>query len=89
MSWINLDAIWKIVVFGLVAGAGLPALFALGLLALSAKGSRAQTAGGDSDQIIGGNPAGIVAAAFCFLIVLAAIGWSVYEVYQIGHPAAK
>ena len=22
-----------------------------------------------------------------FLIVLAAIGWGVYEVYQIGHPA--
>ncbi len=35
MSWINLDAIWKIVVFGLLAGAGLPALFSLGLLALS------------------------------------------------------
>src|SRR5438876_468171 len=29
MSWINLSAIWKILVFGLLAGAGLPALFAL------------------------------------------------------------
>ena len=28
-------------------------------------------------------------AAFCFLVVLAAIGWGIYEVYQIGHPAAK
>jgi hypothetical protein len=88
MSWINLDALWKIVVLGLLAGAGLPALFALGLLALS-QGSRTQTAGADSDTVVGGNPAGMVAAAFCFLVVLAAIGWGIYEVYQIGHPAPK
>jgi hypothetical protein len=89
MSWINLAAIWKIVVFGLLAGAGLPAIFALGMLALS-KGGRTQTAGAggsDSDVIVGGNPAGIVVAAFCFLIVLAAIGWGIYEIYKIGHPA--
>jgi hypothetical protein len=89
MSWINLTALGEIVVFGLLAGAGLPAIFALGLLALSMKGGRAQTAGADSDQVIGGNPAGIVIATFCFLVVLAAIAWGIYEVYQIGHPAAK
>jgi hypothetical protein len=89
MAWINLTALWKIVVFGLIAGAGLPALFAVGLRALSMKGARAQTAGADSDQVVGGNPVGIVAAAFCFLVVLAALSWGIYEVYQIGHPAAK
>ncbi len=31
--------------------------------------------------------AGMVIAAFCLLVVLAAIGWGIYEVYQIGHPA--
>jgi hypothetical protein len=89
MSWINLDAIWKIVVFGLLAGAGLPALFAIGLLALS-KGPRAQTAGADgtgSDHVYGGSRTGGAAAAFCFLVVLAAVGWAIYEVYQIGHPS--
>jgi hypothetical protein len=88
MSWINLSAIWKIVVFGLLAGAGLPALFAVGLYSLS-RGGRTQTAGADSDSdvVIGGNPVGIAIAALCFLIVLAAIGWGIYEVYQIGHPA--
>lgn len=86
MSWINLSALWKIVVFGLIAGAGLPALFATGLVALS-KGGRARTAGADSDVLVGGNPVGIVLAALCFLVVLAAIGWGIYEVYQIGHPA--
>jgi hypothetical protein len=88
MAWINLSAIWKIVVFGLLAGAGLPALFAIGMFALS-KGPKAQTAGGDSDVAVGGNPVGLVAAAFCFLVVLAAIGWGIYEIYQIGHPAPK
>jgi len=92
MSWINLSALWKIVVFGLVAGAGLPALFAGGLYALSLGPHRARAAtaggdGGDSDVLVGGSVAGIVIAALCFLIVLAAVGWSIYEIYQIGHPA--
>lgn len=86
MSWINYSALWKIVVFGLIAGAGLPALFATGLYALS-KGGRTQTEGADSDVLVGGNPVGMVIAAICFLVVLAAIGWGIYEVYQIGHPA--
>ena len=30
---------------------------------------------------------GIVLAAIAFLIILAAIGWSVYEIYTLGHPA--
>jgi hypothetical protein len=88
MSWINLSALWKILVFGLIAGAGLPALFAMGLYSLS-KGPKTQTAGADSDVVIGGNPAGMLVAAICFLVVLAAIGWGIYEVYQIGHPAVK
>jgi hypothetical protein len=86
MSWINLTALWKIVVFGLIAGAGLPAIFAVGLYSLS-KGPKTQTAGADSDVVVGGNPLGIAVAALCFLVVLAAIGWGIYEVYQIGHPA--
>jgi hypothetical protein len=97
MSWINLTALWKIVVFGLIAGAGLPALFAGGLysLSLGPRTHRVATAGGgdadagDSDTLIGGSVIGMIIAALCFLIVLAAIGWGIYEVYQIGHPAVK
>ena len=93
MSWINLTALWKIVVFGLIAGAGLPALFAGGLYALSlgpqtARGLRRGADGGaDSDVLVGGSVLGMVLAAIAFLVVLAAIGWGVYEIYQIGHPA--
>jgi hypothetical protein len=93
MSWIDWSAIWKIVVLGLVAGAGLPALFALGLVCLSWPG-RARTATvsagggrGNDDVLVGGDPVGMVAAAIAFLIVLAAIGWGIYEIYTLGHPA--
>jgi hypothetical protein len=87
MSWINLSAIWKILVFGMIAGAGLPALFAIGMRALALPGSRVQTAGADSDHLVGGNVLGMIVAAICFLIILAALGWGIYEIYQIGHPA--
>jgi hypothetical protein len=91
MGWINLNALWKILVFGLIAGAGLPALFAVGLYSLSLGPRRAQLAGAgggdDSESLLGGSVLGIIGAAICFLIVLAAIGWGIYEIYQIGHPA--
>ena len=88
MSWINLTALWKILVFGLIAGAGLPALFATGLFSLS-RGPKTAAAAGDADAdvVVGGSVLGMVLAAICFLIILAAIGWGIYEVYQIGHPA--
>ena len=101
MSWINLSARWKIVVYGLIAGAGLPALFAVGLRALAwPSGARVQTAGAgaaggtggadsDSDRLIGGNVLGLIIAAIIFLAILAALGWGIYEVYQIGHPVTK
>jgi hypothetical protein len=41
----------------------------------------------DADVVVGGSVVGMVLAAICFLIILAAIGWGIYEVYQIGHPA--
>ena len=85
-SWINSSALWKILVFGLLAGAGLPSLFAIGMVSL-ARGPKTQTAGADSDAVVGGSQVGTVIAALCFLIVLAAIGWGIYEIYQIGHPA--
>ena len=87
--WINLSALWKIVVYGLIAGAGLPAIFALGLYSLSRGPKTARLAGADtdSDVLVGGSVIGMIIAAILFLVVLAAIGWGVYEVYQIGHPA--
>ena len=83
-SWINLHALWKIVVLGVAAGAGLPAVFAIGLRTLStgprtADGSAATTEGSD-EPIYGGNPAGLVFAVVCFAVVLAAIGWGINDI---------
>jgi hypothetical protein len=74
--WINLSALWRIIVVGLLAGAGLPAVFAIGLRALNQRAGA--SAGPDDDRVYGGNPAGLVAAGFCFAVVLAAIGWGIY-----------
>ncbi len=89
-TWINLNALWKIIVIGLLAGAGLPALFAVGLRALAMRpagggttsasnGATSATTAGD-DSVYAGNPVGLAIAAVCFLAVLAAIGWGIYSI---------
>ncbi len=75
-DWIDLQAVWQIVVFGLLAGAGLPAVFALGLRALSIGAKSGATT--ESDTIVGGNPVGIALGGLCFLIVLAGIAGGIY-----------
>ena len=83
--WVNFSALWQIVLLALVAGAGLPALFAVGLRALSLPGGRTQAAEGGSGRLVGGSTAGLVAGGACFLIVLAAIGWGIWAIYEAGH----
>jgi hypothetical protein len=84
-DWIDLHALWQVVLVGLLFGAGLPALFAVGLRALSAPGNRrtlsvadgqTQTAG--ADRVYGGNPVGLAVAVVCFAVILAAIGYGIY-----------
>ena len=87
-SWINLHALWKIVVLGLLAGAGLPALFAVGLRALStgprgavnAVGAKPSLANANDDVVFGGSVPGLVIASLCFAVVLAAIGLGIYSI---------
>jgi hypothetical protein len=80
-SWINLKAIGEILGVGLLAGAGLPVLVALGLLALSPSAS-----GGASDAVAARPaPARIAVAALCFAVVLAAIGYGIYLIVKSGH----
>jgi hypothetical protein len=66
-SWINLHALWQILLFGMLAGAGLPALFAVGLLALSRGGPRVQPvpagAGAPATGAAGTGVAGATATA--------------------------
>jgi fucose permease len=94
-TWINLNALWKIIVIGLLAGAGLPALFAVGLRALnprtsaggavvagSAGGAVAQT-GAQAQPAAAVGRAGLLGTVFavlCFAVILAAIGWGIYSI---------
>jgi len=82
-SWINLTALWKIVVVGLLAGAGLPALFAVGLRALSlgsAPTPATRTGAAGTDDARSAGPLGLALAGLCFAVVLAAIGWGIYSI---------
>lgn len=58
-----ISPIWKVLLVGLILGAGLPALFAFGLRAASGT----VNADGSINQP---NPAGRAIAGLCFLIVL-------------------
>jgi len=82
-SWIDLKSLGEIVVVGLLAGAGLPALFAVGVRALATPARGTVSSG--SDNLAGRNPAGIALAAACFLVVLAAIGYGIYIIVASGH----
>ncbi|MFF0296075.1 hypothetical protein ACFYST_20430 [Kitasatospora sp. NPDC004614] len=70
-SWINLDALWRIVVVGLLTGAGLPALFAIGLRLLNPPGTSVTAARPTAGAV------GRVLAGLIFAVVLAAIGWGI------------
>jgi len=83
-SWIDLKAVWEIVVVGLLAGAGLPALFAVGLRALGRPGP-GYVRTSESNELVGGNPVGIAVATVCFAVVLAAIGYGIYIIVASGH----
>ncbi|MFH9354057.1 hypothetical protein [Kitasatospora sp. NPDC017646] len=72
-SWINLNALWKIIVVGVLVGAGLPALFAIGVRALNPP---VRTDGAAATRPVAG-PLGYLVAVVCFTVVLAAIGWGV------------
>lgn len=64
-DWIDLSALWRIVVLGLLFGAGLPGLFGIGLRAAVAPAAR---------------PAALLGAGLCFAAVLAAVGAGIYLV---------
>ena len=95
-KWINLTALGQILVVGLLAGAGLPALVALGLRALAGGGKSGAGSGagagagsgsgsGSGEVSIGRNSAGVAVAGLCFAVVLAAIGYGIYLIVKGGH----
>lgn len=80
---LELQALWRILVIGLVLGAGLPALFAAGVRAM------AYGQGGDAEvHAVGANPAphpvGKLLAGLFFAIVLAAVALGIVFIVASG-----
>jgi hypothetical protein len=73
-SYIDVGALVKILLIALVAGAGLTAVFSLGVEGLSRGGWGAELEEGASSTR---NPAALVGAVVCFLVVLAGIGYAI------------
>ncbi|KQX73953.1 hypothetical protein [Aeromicrobium sp. Root472D3] len=82
-GWLDVGALLKVLVFGIVAGAGLPALFAVGVR------SQAVGAGTIDGQHLAGDrrPLLTAAAYLCFALVAVAIAAGVLFVARdfIGH----
>lgn len=64
-----LDAVWKVLLVGLILGAGLPALFAVGVRGLAIGNGHEQEDG----TVQKPNPIGNALAALAFLIVIVAV----------------
>jgi hypothetical protein len=72
------DALWQVLLVGLLLGAGLPALFALGLRSLNSGRIVAVGGGGAGAQgsLTDGSrpsPLGLAGAVICFAILVAAV----------------
>lgn len=75
-----LDAAWKVLFAGLVLGAGLPALYAVGIRSLAwGAGGAAETDGGSP------HPLGRVLATLCFAVVLVGVGLGLTYIIASGY----
>ena len=85
----TLEAIWKVLLWSVILGAGLPAVFALGVRAL-AWGAPAQgdasggTVSGGTVSLGSGRPAGKVIAAVLFLVVLYCVAATIVFIVATG-----
>ncbi|WP_062206402.1 hypothetical protein [Demequina salsinemoris] len=76
-QYVEWDALANILIFGLLIGAGLPTLFALGVRALAGPGSR-----DDAGRTVTWR---VAAAVACFAIVIAAIVGAIIYIAAGGH----
>ncbi|MEI2766429.1 MAG: hypothetical protein V9F82_12195 [Dermatophilaceae bacterium] len=78
-----LDGAWKVLVAGLVLGAGLPTVFALGVRALAyGSGGRAELSREP------GRPIGTVLAYLCFAVVLVGVALGLTYIVASGFGKA-
>lgn len=75
----TVNSLWQVVLVGLLLGAGLPAVFAIGLKSLDA-GQRAS--GTDSTIAAARSPLAVAGAVMCFAVVLIAIVTGILFIMQ-------
>jgi hypothetical protein len=74
---------WKVLLYSLVLGAGLPVVYALGVRALAIGGAGADPA--DGAPAVRRNPVGTALATLCFLVVLAGVAVGLTYVVASGQ----
>ena len=72
----ELQALWQILVVGLVLGVGLPTLFALGIKSLNT-GRTVVLAGGPDGDVTKPSTAGTVGATVCFAVCILAVAFGI------------
>jgi hypothetical protein len=75
------EAAWKVLLVGLVLGAGLPAVFAAGVRSLAWGTGGAAEVAADATP----HPAGRALAGLCFVVVLAGIGLGLTIIIAAGQ----
>ena len=73
---------WKVLLYSLVLGAGLPVVYAVGVRALAIGGGRS---GGDGPGVVRANRVGILLATVCFLVILAGVAVGLTYVVASGQ----
>lgn len=78
------EVLWKVLLVGLLLGAGLPALFAVGVrgLAMASPGGTSDAPGARA------NPAGRVLAIACFALVVAFVITGLFVIVAAGYGKA-
>ena len=85
---LEFQAVWKILVFGVILGAGLPALFAAGVRALAyGQGGEAETHAAGA-AAAAPHPIGRAIAALCFAVVVVAVALGIVFIVASGFGKA-
>ncbi|WP_251149724.1 hypothetical protein [Cellulosimicrobium sp. Marseille-Q4280] len=92
-EFIEIDSLLKVVVAGLIVGAGLPALFALGVRLAAGRTTPAavdadgvhMTPSGEVVTVARPSTVRIIAAGVCFLVVVLAIAGGIVFLANGGH----
>jgi hypothetical protein len=74
---------WKVLLYSLVLGAGLPVVYALGVRALAM--GEVTTADGAPVPGSRRNPVGVALATICFVVAVAAVGVGLAYIVASGH----